>query len=260
MTEAPLPVTSLLTAKQEDPSHQKEGIQLGVWGRLRLWNCLWGALKLQNSEPEFLRVAPLQNKIAPKSLQFQNLATGKYRWTEVRVYPAECGEQLGTDPSKIGSSKSVVLKSFSGEATLWDSSLPVSLTLWDTPALFTPPLPLPIKMISETKSETKSLKNAPKRPRKMLSPVQLPKNVSPALFTVLHPQFQTQIQTFLSQRESVGTAMLRISNRLKKLFVEFQGFLARQVTFKKFSPWSHKPVSLNGRLGNFEIGGCKEIR
>ena len=71
------------------------------------------------------------------------LATGKYGCTEVWVYPAECGEQLGTDPSKIGSSKSLVLKSFSGEGTLWDSSLPVSLTLWDTPALFTPPLPLP---------------------------------------------------------------------------------------------------------------------
>ena len=26
------------------------------------------------------------------------------------------------------------------------------------------------------------------------------------------------------------------------------------------SPWSHKPVSLNGCLGNSEIGGCKEIR
>ena len=25
-------------------------------------------------------------------------------------------------------------------------------------------------------------------------------------------------------------------------------------------PWSHKPMSLNGRLGNSEIGGCKEIR
>ena len=61
---------------------------------------------------------------------------------EVQMYPTECGEQLGTDPSKIGSSKSLVLKSFSGEGTLWDSSLPVSLTLWDTPALFTPPLPL----------------------------------------------------------------------------------------------------------------------
>ena len=29
------------------------------------------------------------------------------------------------------------------ERTFWDSSLLVSLTLWDTPALFTPPLPLP---------------------------------------------------------------------------------------------------------------------
>ena len=25
-------------------------------------------------------------------------------------------------------------------------------------------------------------------------------------------------------------------------------------------PWSHKPMSLSGRLGNSEIGGCKEIR
>ena len=71
------------------------------------------------------------------------LVTGKYGCTEVRVYPAECGEQLGTDLSKVGSSKSLVLKSFPGEGTLWDSSLPVSLTLWDTPALFTPPLLLP---------------------------------------------------------------------------------------------------------------------
>ena len=29
------------------------------------------------------------------------------------------------------------------ERTFWDSSLLVSLTLWDTPTLFTPPLPLP---------------------------------------------------------------------------------------------------------------------
>ena len=67
---------------------------------------------------------------------------------EVRVYRGT-GVSRGvrqttweTDPSKIGSSKSLVLKSFSGEGTLWDSSLPVSLILWDTPALFTPPLPL----------------------------------------------------------------------------------------------------------------------
>ena len=61
---------------------------------------------------------------------------------KVRVHPAECGEQLGRNPSKNGSSKSLVLKSFSGEGTLWDSSLPVALTLWDTLPLCTLPLPL----------------------------------------------------------------------------------------------------------------------
>ena len=34
-------------------------------------------------------------------------------------------------------------KSFSGRRTLWDSSLLVALTLWDTPVLCTPPLPSP---------------------------------------------------------------------------------------------------------------------
>ena len=37
------------------------------------------------------------------------LATGKCGCAEVRVYPAECGEQLGRVPSKIGSSKSLLL-------------------------------------------------------------------------------------------------------------------------------------------------------
>ena len=58
------------------------------------------------------------------------------------MYPAEWGEQLGRDPSKNGRSKSLVLKSFFGEGTLWDWSLPVALALWNTPALCTPPLPL----------------------------------------------------------------------------------------------------------------------
>ena len=50
------------------------------------------------------------------------LVTGKYGCTEVLVYPAECGAQLGRDPWKIGSSKSLVFKNFSEEGTLWDSS------------------------------------------------------------------------------------------------------------------------------------------
>ena len=70
------------------------------------------------------------------------LATGKYGCRKVRVYPAESGEQLGRDPSKNGTSKFLVLESFSFEGTLWDSSLPVAITLWDTPVLCTPLLPL----------------------------------------------------------------------------------------------------------------------
>ena len=52
---------------------------------------------------------------------------------------------LGEIPKKVGSSKSLVSKSFWVERTFWDSSLLVSLTLWDTPILFMPPLPLPPK-------------------------------------------------------------------------------------------------------------------
>ena len=75
-------------------------------------------------------------------LHMHILETGKYGCRKVRVYATECGEQLGRDPSENGSSKSLVLKSFSREGTLWDSSLLVALTLWDTPVLCTPPLPL----------------------------------------------------------------------------------------------------------------------
>ena len=49
--------------------------------------------------------------------QVQKLATGKYGCRKVQVYPAECAEQLGRDPSKNGSSKSLVLEIFSGEGT-----------------------------------------------------------------------------------------------------------------------------------------------
>ena len=65
----------------------------------------------------------------------RQLATGKYGCRKARVCPAECGQQLGRDPSKHGSSKSLVLKSFSGEGPFWDLSLPVTLTLWDTPVV-----------------------------------------------------------------------------------------------------------------------------
>ena len=38
--------------------------------------------------------------------------TRKYRCRNVRVYPAECGQEFGTDALKSGNSKSLVLKSF----------------------------------------------------------------------------------------------------------------------------------------------------
>ena len=44
---------------------------------------------------------------------------------------------LGQIPRKMGAPKSLVLK-----RRLWDSSLPVSLTVWDTSVLCAPPLPL----------------------------------------------------------------------------------------------------------------------
>ena len=71
------------------------------------------------------------------------LATGKYGCTEVRVYHAECIQQLGRDPSKIGSSKSLVLKSFFWTGNTLGLLPLVSLTFWDTPGLFAPPLSLP---------------------------------------------------------------------------------------------------------------------
>ena len=86
---------------------------------------------------------------------FWPLVTGKYGCRKVRVYPAECGEQLGRDPSKNGSSKSLVLTSFSGEGTLWDSSLSITLALWDRPVLCAPP-PLPLSQDPRFAFGTKS--------------------------------------------------------------------------------------------------------
>ena len=73
------------------------------------------------------------------------MATGKYGCRKVRVYPADCSHQLGRNPSRRGRPpKCLLLKSFSGEGTLWDLSLLVTIALarWDTPAPCTPPLPL----------------------------------------------------------------------------------------------------------------------
>ena len=91
------------------------------------------------------------------------------------MYPAECGEQLGRDPSKIGSAKSLVLKRFSGEGTLWDSSLPISLTLWDTPALFyAPTCPPPKWQGLESQPNRKNEGTVSRLFRTLLGPRELP--------------------------------------------------------------------------------------
>ena len=69
------------------------------------------------------------------------LASGKNGCTEVRV--AECGEQFGRDPSKSGSSESLVLKGFlwgGNTSGLIPASLPHTLGYACT---FTSPLSLP---------------------------------------------------------------------------------------------------------------------
>ena len=82
-----------------------------------------------------------------------------------------------------------------------------------------------------------------------------------------------------------GEQEVKTNKRGSKTGMEFSGLSRRKIRITFFSvvnhrppflwqfcvkfraifyilkiPWSHKPVSLNGRLGNSEIGGCKEIR
>ena len=72
--------------------------------------------------------------------------------------PQSGANNLGEIPQKTGAPNPLFLKSFSGERTLWDSSLPIALTLWDTPVLCTPPLPLSqlVLMKSETPRSRKA--------------------------------------------------------------------------------------------------------
>ena len=73
------------------------------------------------------------------------LGQGKYGCRKVRVYPTECGQQVGRDPSKNGNSKSLVLKTlFIGGNTLGlvPSSLPHTLGYACT--LYAPSSPHPV--------------------------------------------------------------------------------------------------------------------
>ena len=56
----------------------------------------------------------------------------------------------------------------------------------------------------KTKSETKSSKDAPKRPPEVLICVQLPKNVPRHFSTVLHPRLETQTRKLYWPRPKRG--------------------------------------------------------
>ena len=105
----------------------------------RIITRIWQPLSAHACQMCMLRLTLPRRKLRQEMLWSRG-STGVQRYGCI---PRSAVNNFGTDPSNIGSSKSLVLKSFSGEGTLWDSSLPVSRTLWDTPAPFTPPLPLP---------------------------------------------------------------------------------------------------------------------
>ena len=88
------------------------------------------------------RIADFDRKSSPGDVALSPWST---LWPRGSTGVQRYGCILRSAANNLGeiSSKSLLLKSLSGEGTLWDSSLPASLTLWDTPALFTPPLPLP---------------------------------------------------------------------------------------------------------------------
>ena len=86
------------------------------------------------------------------------MSAGRFGHGEVRVYRGT-GVSRGVRRTnrerslkKWELSNSLVLKSFWVETTFWDSSLLVSLTLWVTPVLFMPPLPLAQEIRPRTSS------------------------------------------------------------------------------------------------------------
>ena len=173
-----------------------------------------------------------------KTKECISLPRGKYGCTEVRVYPAECGQQLGRDPSKIGSSKSLVLKSFSAEGTQWDSSLLVPLTLWDTPALFTPVLPLPQISPSPGKGG------------------EIAQNGVPAISSICYPflpcclgEASSMFHVFLKAKDKLHAHMDPISVR------EVQNYVAEGVCETVFQPASRLAKTLGVTSRKFRGGG-----
>ena len=76
------------------------------------------------------------------------------------------------------------------------------------PPFANPRLEFPDFKFQNEKGNEKFKKKRPETSLKILSPVQLPKSFSPALYSFAHPHYQTQYQKPFSQRESAGMAML----------------------------------------------------
>ena len=93
---------------------------------------------------------------------------------------------------------------------------------------------LPRKVVNSktkflTKSETNNLKNAPKCPRKTLSPVQLPKSFLLELFHSFAPAISNAISNFFSHRESAGVATLALTMVPRVVGVPLPTLMARMV-------------------------------
>ena len=96
--------------------------------------CIWG---LQDTK--------MQVRSQSHSFFWPRGSTGVQRYGCI---PRSAANNLGEFPQKLGAPKLLFWRVFLVERTSWDSSLLVSLTLWDTRALFTPPLPLPQFFVS----------------------------------------------------------------------------------------------------------------
>ena len=79
-------------------------------------------------------------KLSVTALFWPRGSTGVQRYGCI---PRSAANNLGEIPQNLGALNPLFWRVFGGEGTHWDVSLLVSLTLWDTPVLFTPPLPPP---------------------------------------------------------------------------------------------------------------------
>ena len=87
-----------------------------------------------------------------------------------------------------------------------DSSNPLNCSGWHLCRTKCPRRAFDSKTKIETKSETESSKNAQTRPQTSLSPVQLPKNVSPAVFHSFAPTISNTISNVIQTTLVIANA------------------------------------------------------